>query len=94
MRKVDYLRRWVQRATHGDVFVYYRTNGRLERDPEVFAYARKLSDAGLAFLFQRRIPDTEHFEHCARRTRPKDHAVLDKLSAAIPAPTNPHAEDV
>ena len=87
MRKVDYLRRWAQTASHADVFVYYRTNMTLARDPAVFEYARKLHDAGLAFLFQRRIPGTEHFEYCARRTRPKDHAILDVVSASIPAPS-------
>jgi hypothetical protein len=78
--KIAAFRSWAQTHPLGSVFVYYREP--LERDPDAFAYARKLHDAGLVFLFQRRL-DNGMFEHCARRCAIKDHKVLDVVSASI-----------
>lgn len=83
---------WVQHCGSNDVFVYHRTGGKLERDPNLFAYMRKLSDGGLVFLFQRRT-DQGEWEYCARRCRPKDHAVLDKVSADVQGPAIQATED-
>lgn len=91
MSKQALVQKWVQSCGAADVFVYHRGLLDAERDPVLFAYMRKLSDAGLVFLFQRRLTaplnlvvDGEtQWEWCARRCRPKDHIVLDKVSAAI-----------
>jgi hypothetical protein len=78
--KLKVFKEWAHGANFGDVFVYHREPN--ERDPEVFYYARKLSSAGIAFLFSRRL-DNGNFEKCARRTPVLAHVVLDKVSAAI-----------
>lgn len=85
MSKRARVQHWVQHCGANEVFVYHRTGGALARDPELFAYMRKLSDAGLVFLFQRKI-DGGEWEYCARRCRPKDHLVLDKVSAHVQGP--------
>lgn len=82
---------WLQHCGANDVFVYHRTGGQLERDAGLFEYMRKLSDGGLVFLHQRRV--NGEFEYCARRCRPKDHAVLDKVSESVQAPKLQAMED-
>lgn len=102
MSKRSRVQHWVQTCGANEVFVYYRTNGvglMAERDEELFAYMRKLSDAGLVFLFQRPLPAPpftpwlREWEYCARRCRPKDHVALDKVSAAVQGPAIQATED-
>lgn len=76
---------WAREASYGDVFVYHRASG--PREQELYDYARKLSDAGLAFLFRRRTD--AGLEACARRIHHETHFSLDKVSAAVKvAPTH------
>lgn len=79
--KLQQLKRWVQLAHLNNVFVYYN-EGVGERDEAVFAYARKLHEAGLVFLFQKRADDGL-YQYCARMSRPADIHTLDKVSASI-----------
>lgn len=78
--KLKAFRLWARSAAYENVFVYHREP--MERDAEVFSYARKLHDAGMVFLFERRI-DGGRFEKCARRTPVKAHSALDKVSRDI-----------
>jgi hypothetical protein len=78
--KLQQFRKWARDAHYEDVFVYHREP--YPREDEVFAYARKLHQAGMVFLFSRRL-DAERFEKCARRTPVISHTALDKVSAAI-----------
>lgn len=78
--KLAAFHRWAREAPYNDVFVYHREP--LPREDDAFEYARKLSDAGLCFLYQRRLDDGR-WEKCARRTRPHDHHVLDKVSKGV-----------
>lgn len=86
--KLAAFHRWALEATGKDVFVYHREP--LERDPAAFKFARKLSDAGLVFLYSRRLDDGR-FEKCARKTRPQDHNVLDRVSLGIHVPPSSQA---
>lgn len=79
-RKLELFRKWAREATYNELFVYHREPK--ERDEASFEHARKLSDAGLAFLSQRRL-DNGMFEYCALRSKPQDIDVLDKVSARI-----------
>jgi hypothetical protein len=78
--KLKHFREWAQRAAYGETFVYHREPA--ERDPELFSLARKLNEAGMVFLFSRRL-ETGVFEKCAKRTPVAAHLVLDKVSASI-----------
>lgn len=78
--KLKHFREWAQRAAYRETFVYHREPQ--ERDPELFALARKLNEAGMVFLFSRRLEDGR-FEKCATRTPVTSHLVLDKVSASI-----------
>lgn len=78
--KLAAFRRWAREAPYNDVFVYHREP--LDRDPDVFELARKYSDAGLAFLYSRRLDDGR-IEKCAKRTSPTHHHVLDKVSRTV-----------
>lgn len=78
--KLSSFRKWAREAPYEDVFVYHRDPA--ERDLTCFAYARKLHDAGMVFLFERRLGEGR-FEKCARRTPVVAHFALDKVSAAI-----------
>jgi hypothetical protein len=78
--KLEAFRRWAREAHYGEVFVYHREP--IDRDEQLFTYARKLHLAGLVFLFSRRLSDGR-FEKCARRTPVRAHLALDKVSAAI-----------
>lgn len=85
---------WVQHSGANEVFVYHRTGGALVRDAELFTYMRKLSDGGLAFLFQRPLQgEQREWEYCARRCRPRDHFALDRVSAAVLVPELQATED-
>lgn len=86
---VAIFQHWVQHAEYGQDFVYHKATA--ERDEDVFARARKLQDAGLVFLYQRRAGDG--FEHVARRTKIESHLVLDKLSSTIKSPRNRYVSD-
>lgn len=77
--KLTAFRRWAREAPYEAVFVYHRTPA--ARDTDLFAHARKLSDAGLVFLFQRRAG--REFEYCARRVHHKHHFLLDKVGGAV-----------
>lgn len=88
MRKIERFKQWSQSAPAGDVFVYHRgTRDAIEkRDEQAFAYARKLSDGGLALLFQRRIGPPRldggsEFEYCAKRTRAKKLHILERIAS-------------
>lgn len=81
MHKLALFRKWAQEAPLGAVFVYYNENIG-ERDPDIFEYARKLSEAGRVFLFQKRT-DQGTYQYCARRSSVAAHGVLDKVSASI-----------
>lgn len=78
--KLTNFRKWAREAHYEDVFVYHRDP--IERDPALFEYARKLHDAGMVFLFTRRI-DGGRFEKCARRTPVVSHLALDRVSASV-----------
>lgn len=78
--KLTRFRKWAREAPYGGVFVYHRDP--TERDPAVYAYARKLHDAGMVFLFDRRLGE-ERFEKCARRTPVVAHLTLDRVSASV-----------
>lgn len=78
--KLPFFYKWAHEAAFESVFVYHREPA--DRDPEVFAYARKLHEGGLVFLFDRRM-DNGKFEKCARRTPVAAHLALDKVSASI-----------
>lgn len=78
--KLQQFRKWAREAPYEDVFVYHREP--YTREPEVFTYARKLHEAGMVFLFERRL-DANRFEKCARRTPVVAHFALDKVSASI-----------
>lgn len=78
--KLKHFREWAQRAAYGETFVYHREPN--DRDGEVFAYARKLHDAGMVFLFSRRL-DNGKLEKCAKRSPVAAHLILDKVSASI-----------
>lgn len=77
--KLQQFRKWAREAPYEDVFVYHRDPK--DREPDAFAYARKLHDAGMVFLFDRRIADG--FEKCARRTPVMAHLSLDRVSASV-----------
>lgn len=74
--KAEDVRAWAQNAAIGDDLVYRKPDQ--DRDENLFEAVRKLSEAGLVFLFQRRAG--EDFEHVARRTRPATHDTLDWVS--------------
>lgn len=78
--KLAAFRRWAREAPYNAVFVYHREP--LARDPEIMELARKYSDAGLAFLYSRKLDDGR-FEKCAKRTNPVVHHVLDKVSRGV-----------
>lgn len=78
--KLAAFHRWAREAAYNSVFVYHREP--LEREPEAFELARKYSDAGLAFLYSRRLDDGR-IEKCAKRTNPMHHHVLDKVSLGV-----------
>lgn len=78
--KLAAFRRWAREAPYNSVFVYHREP--LPREEEVFELARKYSDAGLAFLYSRRLDDGR-IEKCAKRTNPAHHHVLDAVSKAV-----------
>lgn len=78
--KLAAFRRWAREAPYNSVFVYHREP--LARDPEVMELASKYSDAGLAFLYSRKLDDGR-FEKCAKRTNPVHHHVLDKVSRGV-----------
>jgi hypothetical protein len=78
--KLAAFHRWSREAQYGATFVYHREP--LDRDTDVFAFARKMHDAGLVFLFSRRLDDGR-FEKCARRTQHTAHLVLDEVSRSI-----------
>jgi len=79
------FRQWTREADYGQEFVYsFAADPRDARDPVIFEYARKLSEGGLAFLYQRRRAGG--FDYVARRTRVLSHEVLDRVSESIPAP--------
>lgn len=78
--KLKAFRAWAREAQYEDVFVYHRDPA--ERDGEAFAYARKLHEAGMVFLFDRRL-EPGRFEKCARRTPVVAHLALDRVSAAV-----------
>jgi predicted TIM-barrel fold metal-dependent hydrolase len=89
--KLAHFHRWSREAAYGATFVYHREP--LERDAELFTFARKMQEAGLVFLFSRRLDDGR-FEKCARRTQHTAHLVLDKLSRTIQvAPSSAHAKE-
>lgn len=73
------FRKWAREAAYEAVFVYHRTPR--TRDPALFEHARKLSDAGLVFLYQQRRGD--EWTYCARRTHPAAHHTLDKVSRRV-----------
>lgn len=78
------FRDWTREADYGDVFVYgFGSTGM--RSPEAFEHARKISDAGLAFLYQRRN-ESGTFDHVAKRTSVQSHLILDKVSESVRAP--------
>lgn len=87
--KLALFTRWALEAPSNAVFVYY--NEPLERDPEVFAYARKLSDAGVAFLFQKKTEDG-NYQYCAKRCPLEAHIILDKVSASIHVEPSRHRD--
>jgi hypothetical protein len=87
--KLNTFRRWAREARYNEVFVYHREP--LVREEDVFDYARKLSDAGLAFLYQRKLDDGR-WEKCARRSRVADHLVLDKVSKRVQVAASSAAE--
>lgn len=74
---------WVIHARYGEEIVYH-LEGR-ERDERVFKYMRKLSHAGMVFLFQRRA-ETGGWVKVARRTPVAAHKVLDTISQDIEVP--------
>lgn len=76
------FREWTRTAPVGSEFAYHYDELD-QRERAVFEHARKLSDAGLAFLFQKRLVDGG-FAYIARRTEVKAHTVLDKVSRRIP----------
>ncbi len=78
--KLTRFRKWAREAPYGETFVYHRDP--IERDASLFAYARKLHEAGMVFLFDRRLGE-ERFEKCARRTRVTAHLALDRVSASV-----------
>lgn len=80
-KKLAQLKKWAQLAPLNDVFVYYN-EGVGERDEKVFAYARKLSEAALVFLFQKKT-DGGIYQYCARLSHPAHIHVLDRVSASI-----------
>lgn len=73
---------WVQKSQHGDELVYSKPGRRSSET--IFETFRKLSEGGLVFLYQRRIPwgTGTSFEHVARRTPPAAHETLDWVSRA------------
>lgn len=73
------FRKWAQAAPVGSEFVYAIPG--MPRDESAFEYALRLNEAGLAFLFQRRILPGR-FEHVARRVERNSIKVLDNLSVA------------
>lgn len=74
------LRAWVADTEPGTDIVY-RKSGR-PRNESLFETARKLSDAGLVFLYQRRN-SAGGWDHHARRTTPQAHVTLDKVSRRV-----------
>lgn len=81
--KVEWYHTWAIHAKYGVEVVYHR--GDAERDEKVFDYMRKLSDAGMVFLFQRRLNDGR-WEKVARRTPVASHKVLDTISQDVQVP--------
>ena len=87
------FRTWARSAMPGEVYIYHRSdfqgNKDLARSPraeELFTHARRLSDAGLAMLYQRR--SGYDWEYCARRTSLVCMKTLDKVSETVTvAPT-------
>lgn len=75
------FRHWATHAPYGDEFVYNRGE---DRDDDLFTLARKLSEAGLVFLYQRRAGCT--WEKVARRTPVVSHKVLDAISQDVIVP--------
>lgn len=73
------LHDWVQKAAHGDELVYHKSGQ--TRNEKLFGAARKLSEGGLVFLFQRRAK--VGFDHVLRRTLPSAHDTLDWVSRSV-----------
>lgn len=81
------FRHWAQTALHGQEIIYHLEPD--DRDEAVFEYARRLSHAGLAFVYQRRGFDAQGipaFEYVARRTSPAALHALENLGSAVSAP--------
>lgn len=80
-RDVAVFREWARRADYEATFVYHRTDW--PRNAGMFEHARKLSDAGLVFLFQYRSEDG--WCYCAKRCHHEHHVTLDKVSRSVEA---------
>lgn len=88
------LKAWAHEPHYNQVYVYHEEPLDIEAEGlktlELVAYqkarealfksARKLNEAGLVLLFQRRHPVDGFWQYCAKRTRIADHLVLDKVS--------------
>jgi hypothetical protein len=78
--RLPVFQRWAREARYGEVFVYHREP--FARDSVLFEYARKLSDAGIAFLYQRRA-DNHQWEKACKRIGVQAALTLDKLSETV-----------
>lgn len=79
------FRAWARHANKGGNFVYHAEGE--PRSPALFEHAMKLSEAGLVFLYQERVPCLGWVK-VAKRCSPAAIAVLDKVSARILAPAS------
>lgn len=85
------FKKWAANAVPGEVAVYHRSDK--ERNILLFQTARDLfHKEHLVVLYQHRREDGL-WEHCAQRVSGTAAGWLNKMSAAIRAPYNPHAHE-
>lgn len=79
-RALAALKKWAENTPAGHATTYF-SDGKV-RDDAVFDLARKLHEAGLVFLAQRRNAKGV-MEHVAIRTNPASRAILDTVSVRV-----------